>query len=62
MDATIQWYSNFYHDYSTASLDLLNQLNGDTTGGKQILFLQPLAGTKILFVSQIYRIIFKANV
>ncbi|HNY76222.1 MAG TPA: DUF4270 family protein [Bacteroidales bacterium] len=47
MDATIQWYSNFYHDYSTASLDLLNQLNGDTTGGKQILFLQPLAGTKI---------------
>lgn len=50
MDATVQRYSYFYHDYSFASLDLLNQLNGDTTSGKQILFLQPLAGTKV-FIS-----------
>ncbi|HHW59739.1 MAG: DUF4270 family protein [Bacteroidales bacterium] len=47
MDATLQWYSYFEHDYTFASYNLLSQINGDTSLGKQILFLQPMAGTKV---------------
>ncbi|NLL27608.1 MAG: DUF4270 domain-containing protein [Bacteroidales bacterium] len=43
-------YCNFEHfAYAGASADLLGQLNGDTLLGQQKLFLQPLAGTEVVF-------------
>lgn len=43
-------YCNFEHfAYAGASADLLGQLNGDTTLGEQKLYLQPLAGTEVVF-------------
>ena len=37
-------FMNFNHNYTLASPDFLNQLNGDTTLGEQKFFLQSMAG------------------
>jgi len=40
-------YSVFEHDYSQADMDLVDQLEGNKEPGKQELFVQAMAGTKI---------------
>ncbi|MDD2322045.1 MAG: DUF4270 domain-containing protein [Bacteroidales bacterium] len=39
-------YSQFEHDYTLASPELTAQLDGDTLGGREQLFVQPMGGVK----------------
>ncbi|MCX7696693.1 MAG: DUF4270 domain-containing protein [Bacteroidales bacterium] len=41
-------YTFFSHNYQYSHPDLISQLNGDTTIGQKILFLQSMAGTKVI--------------
>ena len=40
-------FNRYEHDYSVASTDFKQQLNGDTTQGRQKLFIQAFGGTKV---------------
>ena len=40
-------YSRFEHEFSQADMDLVEQLDGNKEAGKQQLFVQAMAGTKI---------------
>jgi len=40
-------YTRFQHDFSQADMNLVDQLNGNKDAGKQQLFVQAMAGTKI---------------
>jgi len=40
-------YTRFEHDFTGADMDLVEQLNGNKEPGKQKLFVQAMAGTKI---------------
>lgn len=48
INKTTPRYTFLTHNYQFAHPDLLAQLNGDTTSGQNILFLQSMAGTKVL--------------
>jgi len=48
IEKTTPRYTYFKHDYQNAHPALLAQLNGDSLPGKQTLFLQSMAGTKII--------------
>lgn len=48
IEKTTPRYTYFKHDYQQAHPALQAQLNGDSSLGQQILFLQSMAGTKVI--------------